>query len=176
MLSDSSSRGGFKVTLGWTRHFLRNELGWSYQSNITTTCKLLETWESQGMFMSYRVAYLVKIYNIPRELVINTDQTGMHLVPTGGSHTWKKRGAKDVKVLGIEDKRQITTCVSSSASDDFLPLQLVFTGTTPRCLPKINTGQTSCLASRFDLVYSSTHWSTLETCKQFVHQILLPYC
>ena len=26
------------------------------------------------------------------------------------------------------------------------------------------------------MAYSSTHWSTLETCKQFVHQILLPYC
>jgi hypothetical protein len=97
--------------------------------------------------MSYRVAYLVKLYSIPRELIINTDQTGIHLVPIGGSHTWERRGAKDVKFLGIEDKRQITACVSSSTSGDLLPLQLVFTGTTPRCLPKINTGQTSCLAS-----------------------------
>jgi hypothetical protein len=91
------------------------------------------------MFMSYRVAYLVKLYSILRELVINTDQTGMQLVPTGRLHTWKRRSAKDVKILGIEDKRQITSYVSSSASGNLLPLQLVFTGTTPHCLPKINT-------------------------------------
>jgi hypothetical protein len=99
----------------------------------------------------------------------------MHIVPTCGSYTWEKRGAKDVKVLGVEDKRQITACISSSASGDLLLLQLVFTGTTPHCLSKINTGQASCLASGFDLAYSSTYWSTLETCEQFVHQILLPY-
>jgi hypothetical protein len=31
--------------------------------------------------MDYRVAYLVKIYNIPPTLVVNNDQIGVHLVP-----------------------------------------------------------------------------------------------
>jgi hypothetical protein len=69
--------------------------------------KLPEKWEVEGTNMAYRVAYLVALYKILLELVVNIDQTGIHLVSTSGSQTWEKRGAKDIKVPGIEDKRQI---------------------------------------------------------------------
>jgi hypothetical protein len=71
--------------------------------------------------MAYRVVYLAALYKIPLELVVNTNQTGMHLVPTDESQTWEKRGAKNIEVLGIEDKRQITI-ISSIASGELLPL------------------------------------------------------
>ena len=66
--------------------------------------------------MTQRIAYLVKCYNVPCELVVNTDKTGIHLVPTGGTRTWEVRGSKHVAVTGIEDKRQVTVAVSSSLS------------------------------------------------------------
>jgi hypothetical protein len=49
----------------------------------------------------------------------------MHLVQTGRSQTWKKRGAKDIKVLDVEDKHQVTVVRSFVTSDDLLPLQQV---------------------------------------------------
>jgi hypothetical protein len=47
------------------------------------------------------------MYNIPMCIVVNIDQIGVHLVPSGGDQTWETRGAKHVQVLGIEEKRQI---------------------------------------------------------------------
>lgn len=70
------------------------------------------------------------MYNIPPCLVINIDQIGVHLVPTGGDQTWERKGVKHIQVLRIEDKKQITTIVSTLADGSILPLQVVFQGTT----------------------------------------------
>jgi hypothetical protein len=48
----------------------------------TTTNKLLNDWDQQGQKIGYRVVYLVKSYNIPTTLVVNSDQIKLHLVPT----------------------------------------------------------------------------------------------
>jgi hypothetical protein len=42
----------------------------------------------------------------------------------------EKRGNKDIKVLGIEDKHQIIAIVSSIANGDLLSLQIIHTSTT----------------------------------------------
>jgi len=81
----------FRVSIGWTRNFIKTELNWSYRASTTTAGKLLEDYELQVKTMAQRCAYLIKIHNIPQELVVNTDQTGIHLVPMGGARTWKLR-------------------------------------------------------------------------------------
>jgi hypothetical protein len=117
----------FKVSLSWVREFARNELNWSFRKATTAASKLPKDWELQGLRMTQRIAYLVKCYNVPCELVVNTDQTGIHLVPTGGTKTWEEKGSKHVAVIGIEDKRQVTVAVSSSLSGNILPFQVIFT-------------------------------------------------
>ena len=115
--------------------------------------------------MNYIIAYLVKVYDILLYLVINSDQTGIHLVPSAGGRTWDVKGVKDVKILGLEDKRQITCVVSSNASGELLPPQLIFIGTTNRCLPKYIVAKIKCLEEGWHLTFSTDHWSTLETSK-----------
>jgi hypothetical protein len=115
--------------------------------------------------MAHMVAYLVKTYNIPTCLVINTDQTRIHLMSTRGDRTWEAKGTKHIQVLGIENKRQITTIVSSSANGTLLPLQIVFQGTTNHSLPPMNEGRRTCSSFRFHLTFSSNDWFTLETTK-----------
>jgi len=80
------------------------------------------------MAMAHRVAYLVKVYNVPMCLVVNIDQARVHLVPIGGDHTWETRKAKHIQVLGIENKRQITTIVSSSTKGHCYLRKLCFKG------------------------------------------------
>ena len=58
-------------------------------------------------------------------LVINMDQTGVHLV-SASSWTYEMVGSSDVAIVGAEDKRQITACVAASLRGDLLPLQLIF--------------------------------------------------
>ena len=125
--------------------------------------------------MAQRTTYLVKAHSIALELVINTNQTWIHLVPAGGARTWVEKGSKHVQILGMEDKRQIIVSVSSSATRNLLSFQLVFTGTTDRSLPPRNEGRQMCEDAGWHLTYSSNHWSNLTTCKQFVERILQPY-
>ena len=69
--------------------------------------------------MNCIIAYIVKVYNIPLYLVINSNQTSIHLVPLVGGRFWDVKGVKDVKILGLEDKKQITCVVSSNVSGVF---------------------------------------------------------
>jgi len=88
--------------------------------------------------------------------------------------TWEKKGSKDIHVFGVEDKRQITIAVSFVVDGRILVLQIIFTRPTMRCLPQNGSGKASCLGTRFHSTYFANHWSTLETCQQFVERILIP--
>ena len=85
--------------------------------------------------MAYTVAYLVRTYSIPSQLLVNSNQTWIHLVPNVEERTWEPKGEKHVQVLSIEDKHQITMVVTSNAVGDLLPPQVIFTRTTKQTLP-----------------------------------------
>lgn len=55
-----------------------------------------------------RLAFFVRRHKIPKELVVNFDQTGVHLVPTAGGRTYAPTGQKEILLIGQEDKRQMT--------------------------------------------------------------------
>jgi hypothetical protein len=99
------------------------------------------------------------------------DQTGMLLCPTD-SMTYEVSGSKDVKVIGGDDKRQITVCVASSLDGDLLPMQLIFTGKTSRVLPELSQ---SAHAAGAHLTFSENHWSSQKTMQEWVRHVLLPY-
>jgi hypothetical protein len=54
--------------------------------------------------MAYRIAALVKTYDIPEELIINSDQTALHIRPNT-DQTYDVKRVKDVKSLGKDNKR-----------------------------------------------------------------------
>jgi hypothetical protein len=120
-LLDNESISGFKVSLPWTQEFVRRNLNWSFRKSTGATRKLPNYWEQQGLQMAQRIAYLVKAYSVSPSLMVNTDQTGIHLIPRGGARTWVEKRSKHVLVHGQEDKRQITVSVSSLADGDLLP-------------------------------------------------------
>ena len=69
---------------------------------------------------------VVKMEDIPFDLIINWDQTGIHYVPVG-SWTMEKEGSKRVEIIGVDDKRQITAVFAGFLTGDF---QLIYKGTT----------------------------------------------
>jgi hypothetical protein len=125
--------------------------------------------------MAQRCAYLINVHNIPPQLVVNTDQTSIHLVPTGGARTWETKDSKHVNVHEVEDKRQITVRVSSATTGEVLPFQIIFQGLTSRSLPPLTDGKRDCLDNGWNLTFSGNHWSTMVTCKDFVNTILTRY-
>lgn len=79
------------------------------------------------------VVTTVTMEEIPPELILNWDQTGVKIVP---SSTWTmdQHGSKRVEMTGVDDKRQIMAAFCGSLTGDFLPVQLIYKGKTPLSL------------------------------------------
>ena len=110
----------------------------------------------------------VVMEEIPPELILNWDQTGIHLVPAS-SWTMEKVGSKRVEITGVNDKKQITAVFCGSLSGDFLPIQLIYQGKTARCHPNFS------FPSDWNITHSPKHWSTEETMVQYIENIIVPY-
>jgi hypothetical protein len=70
-----------------------------------------------------QVTFIVHTHKIPAALVINSDQTGLPVVPSP-QYTRAPKGSKDVSVNGYGEKRQITVTPTNTADGESLPLQV----------------------------------------------------
>jgi hypothetical protein len=106
-----------------------------------------------------------------QELVVNLDQTGVHLLTTRG---WGRApvGSKEVPRLAADDKRQITVTLAVTASGAFLPPQLIFQGSTERVLP-LNREESQFVGWHF--ATSDNHWSNADLMEALVVRVLDPY-
>ena len=138
-----------KVTTAKTKHSVENfkQLKKSFLRDVVTTVEMEE---------------------IPPELVLNWDQTGIKIVP---SNTWTmdQQGSKRVEVVGVNDKRLITAVFCGSLVGDFLPVQVIYQGTTQCCHPHYR------FPSGWDITHSKKHWSNEETMIQYVENVIIPY-
>lgn len=115
------------------------------------------------------ICSVVKMEEIPDQLVLNWDHTAIKIVPSS-SWTMEKRGTKRVEIEGLDDKRQITAVFACSLTGKFLPIQLIYQGSTTKCLPKgVN------FPKNWHLTYTSNHWSNEATTIEYVNFIILPY-
>ena len=46
----------------------------------------------------------------------------------------EKEGQEGVEIIATDDRRQITAVLAGYLNGDFLPLQLIYKGSTERCL------------------------------------------
>jgi len=108
--------------------------------------------------MAFRVAALYLMHSVPDCVVVNSDQTGVHLKPFL-ERTYEVKGAKQVLSLGKEDKRQFTVLGSVTVDGVLLPLQVVFQGKTGRVLP-MNAAAVIAALEGWHLTHNANHWST----------------
>ena len=74
---------------------------------------------------------LIVMEDIPKDLLINWDQTAVKIVPS----SLEKHNTKHVEIAVNDDKCQITALFNCTAADSFLPIQLVYKGITKRSFP-----------------------------------------
>ena len=67
---------------------------------------------------------------IPGELIINWDQTGINYIPVS-SWTMQSEGAKKVEIIAKDNKLKNTRALAGSLKGDVLPLQVIYQGKTP---------------------------------------------
>ncbi|KAL3701234.1 hypothetical protein R1sor_019256 [Riccia sorocarpa] len=121
-----------------------------------------------------RIAYLVYIHDIPEDLVINTDETGLQLFPACQDRTFAVQGSQNVTITGAGDKRHVTVLVSSSARGFVLPMQVIFEGKSDRSCPKGPEAR-NLRVNGFHLTFSPSHWTTVHTFRDFVEFVLVPW-
>lgn len=111
---------------------------------------------------------VVKMEEIPEQLIFNWDQTGLNLVPVS-SWTMEEKGSKRVPIQGMTDKRQITGVFCGTLIGEFLPMQLIYGGKTSRCLPQYS------FPRDWHITYTANHWSTEETMIAYINEVVEPY-
>lgn len=136
---------------------------------VSTTMKEtpqdFETCRSQFIF---DVQSIMELEEIPPQLVINWDHTGIHYVPVD-NWTMEKEDCRRVVIAGYDDKQQITAMFAGTMTDKFLPLQIIYSGKNLKCL------RTVPFLKDWDNTYTQNHWANEVTTREYIHKILLLY-
>uniref|UniRef100_A0A8C4QAG2 DDE-1 domain-containing protein n=1 Tax=Eptatretus burgeri TaxID=7764 RepID=A0A8C4QAG2_EPTBU len=159
--------GTLQITEAWARSLL-TRLGFGKRKGTKDVKKLPQDFpDIQAEFVK-RVSDVVKEYKIPDDLIINWGQTGICMVP-GGDWTVKKRRSRQGTISGIDDKCKLTVLLAVSKVGTMLPPQLIYTGKTDRCHPKIN------FPAGWDVTHTKSHCGTNEFMLRYVDKIIIPY-
>ena len=105
------------------RDFVRLKMQWTFKRATGSSTALPEDWQEQWAVFIQRVCavYLSEV-NCP-DLVVNADHTGMRMLPNG-RFTYDECGTQHVKIVGMDDKRQVTVVVGSTLGGMMLPFQV----------------------------------------------------
>ena len=114
------------------------------------------------------ISAVVYNHDIPADLVINLDQTPLSYV-SPEKYTFNFKGAKNVPIKGVDDKRQITTTFAISATGEFLPVKLIYPGKTKRCLPNFQFPRT------FQITYTENYWSNQRKAVEHFGRVIFLY-
>jgi hypothetical protein len=98
--------GHISLTKHWAKCLMERMEFVKRRANTKTNISLPDFERYKAQFI-FDVIAVIEMEEIPSDLVINWDQTGIHYVPVS-SWTMAKEGSKRVEIVGIDDKRQIT--------------------------------------------------------------------
>lgn len=109
--------GPIDLTPTWAKSLL-HRIG--YVKRKASTSAKVEPSNFEEMKEQYLldIQAAVDIADIPMDLVLNWDHTGVNIVP-GSQWTMAEKGSKRVECTGVDDKRQITIVVCGTASGIF---------------------------------------------------------
>ena len=160
--------GTLNLTDRWARHVL-TKIEWTKRKGTTTKVELSLQFLSEEKFIFHRaISAAISEHDIPTSLVINLDQTPLSYV-SPGKYTFSFKGAKNVPIRGVDDKRQITGTFAVTLTGKFLPVQSIYKGKTKRSLPK------SKFPNSFSVTFTENHWSNTDKSVEFFEEIIFPY-
>ena len=159
--------GSVELMKNWAKSLL-HRMGFVKRRGNTKAKVTVEDFEAHKKQFLFDIKATVVMQEIPPELIINWDQTGIKIVPVS-SWTMEKRGAKRVEIAGVDDKRQITAVFAATPVREFLPFQVIYQGKTPACLPKV------AFPCDWDITYTPNRWSNEQSMLTYIEKIIVPY-
>ena len=166
--------GHLQFTDNWARNVL-NEVQRSEKKMVKWMATTSKIPVAPGLLKEEQLTFqrkfqaLIKWYDIPKELILNFDQTPLSYI-TVRNNTLEFEGAKSVPVKGKGKGKQIMGTFTVSATGRFLRMQLIYAGKTNRCDP-----QGIEFPPGFDVTHSHNHWSNEELAIQHICEIVIPY-
>ncbi|KAL0057000.1 hypothetical protein AAF712_016384 [Marasmius tenuissimus] len=131
-------------------------MAWSERKATKASWKLPENWEQLCKDTCYQKVHTLKEFDIPKELLVNSDQTTVVYNP-GSRLIWATRGEKQVSPIGLEEKRAFMTLLSVAADGYALPIQCMFGGETSCMCPSPSAPHyKDYVAAGFELVPSGS--------------------
>ena len=141
--------GGIVLSKGWAQS-LMSRMGFVKRKACSTVKVTVENFEEMKIQFLFNIQVFVTMEEIPPDLIINWDHTGINYVPIS-KWTMEKEGTKRIEIVGIDNKRQLTAVFTGVMSGEFLPVQLIYQGKTKACLPKVK------FPGGWDIMCSPTH-------------------
>ena len=101
------------------------------------------------------------------EMILDFDQTPLGFTASNRA-TFTEKDAESVSIANVNDMRQRTGTFCVNISGEFLPIQLIYSGVTDSCCPKVKFPDT------FDITHSSNHWSNEPSISNYLKKIIFP--
>lgn len=98
--------GCIEITRQWALSLLKRMNMVKRRGSSTAKPEIKNLEELKSKFLG-KIEELVTKYNIPPQLIINFDHTGVHLLPVS-RWTMAEKGCDKVNIVGLDDKREIT--------------------------------------------------------------------
>ena len=116
----------------------------------------------------HEIVNKVEKFQIPPSLILNLDQTNSKYVSMNKT-TLARQGSKSVPIAGLNDKRSMTATFTITLNGTFLPMQLIYGGTTSQSWAKVEFPET------FSLSANPKHYSNTEESVKLIEEIIIPY-
>ena len=163
-----SQNGGYlNLTRDWAKRLL-SRMGLVKRKATTTVKITAEIFENLKVQFLTDIETVSMLEDIPKDPVINWDQTAVKFVPVS-NWTQEVKGTKRVEIAGTDNKRQITATLTVTASGEMLPAQIIYGGKTPACLPSVE------FPKGWHITFTPNHWANEDTMVAYIYNILLPY-
>ena len=159
--------GSVELIKSWAFSFL-HRCGYVKRKSTRTSRKIPDDFDEIKVAFLERVSKVVQANNIPLSMSVNFDQTGTKIV-TASEWTIEIQGTKQIDVVGLDDKQEVTTLLAISLSGNLLPPQVIYARKTERCHPNVN------VPTGWNVTPSETHWSTKYTMLEYNDMVLAPY-
>ena len=163
----SENGGHLSLAKDWAKNLLKR-MNYVKRRSSSIAKVSLDNFDQLKSQFIFDIQSIVEMEEILSNMVINWDQTAIKYVPVS-NWTMADEGSQRVEVIAANDKRQITTVFGITLAGDFLPPQLIYQGTTPKCLPSIR------FSAGWGVTFSENHWSNESTMEDYLNNIPLYY-
>ena len=144
-------------------------MGYVRRAKTTSKVQIPEAIQKEAeLIFQHKIAKIVEVHQIPNCMILNLDQTSSKFVPSSNT-TLAPRGTKSIPINGSSGKRAITVTFTISHDGDFLPMQLIYQGTTVQSLPRFD------FPNSFSLSMNPKHFSNTAEALKIIDEIIVPY-